>query len=75
MENKVALINQDGLVENVIVASDEFAATLGYAQVVNVTNYQGMVQGWMKYQDGKFLLAPDDKHTDWWNPQMEVTRM
>ena len=75
MENKVALITQDGLVANVIVASDEFAQSLGYANVVNITNYQQNCMAGMKYRDGKFLMPPDEKHQDWWYPSLEVTRM
>lgn len=73
MENKIACI-KDGLVENIIVSSDEFAQTLGFDQVVNVTNITTLVDIGMKYENGVFLLPPDATHTEWWNPNIQVTR-
>lgn len=57
MENKIACI-KDGVVDNVIVCDDAFAQTLGYDAVVNVTNYVGIMQPGLLYQDGVFSLPP-----------------
>ena len=73
MENIIACIN-GGIVQNVIVCDDAFAQTLGFDQVVNVTTYQGPVQIGMKHENGSFLMPADDLHTDWWNPNISVTR-
>ena len=73
MENKIACI-KNGIVENVIICDDEFAKALGYDAVVNVTNYVGRVQAEMKYENGVFLLPPDETHTDWWTDHIPVTR-
>lgn len=74
MENKIACI-KDGLVENIIVSSDEFAQTLGYDQIVNITNITTLVDIGMKYENGMFLMPPDEAHSDWWNPNIQVTRL
>jgi hypothetical protein len=74
MENKIACI-RNGMVENVIVCDDALAQTLGFDQVVNVTAFTGTVQPDMKYENGVFLLPPDATHADWWNPNIQVTRL
>ena len=74
MENIIACIN-GGIVQNVIVCDDAFAQTLGFDQVVNVTNYVGAVHSGMKYENGVFLLPPDETHSDWWTDNIPVTRM
>ena len=73
MENKIACI-KDGLVDNIIVCDDAFAQTLGFDQVINVTNTTATVNIGMKYENGVFLMPPDDTHIDWWNPNIKVTR-
>jgi Leu/Phe-tRNA-protein transferase len=73
MENKIACIN-GGIVQNIIVCDDALAQTLGFDQVVNINEYQGTVQFNMKYENGVFLMPADDTHTDWWNPNIPVTR-
>ena len=74
MENRLVCI-KDGMVANVIVCDDDFAQTLGFDQVVNVTAFTGTVQPDMKYENGVFLLPPDATHADWWNPNIQVTRL
>lgn len=74
MENKIACI-KNGAVENVIICDDALAQTLGFDQVINVTAFTGTVQSGMKYENGVFLLPPDATHADWWNPNIQVTRL
>lgn len=74
MENKIACIN-NGIVETIIISSDEFAQTLGFDQVVNVTNITTLVDIGMKYENNVFLMPPDDTHAEWWNPNIQVTRL
>lgn len=74
MENKIACI-KNGLVENIIICDDNFAQTLGYDQVVNITSLQIPIDIGMKYENAIFLMPPDETHSDWWNPNIQVTRL
>jgi hypothetical protein len=51
------------VVENVIVCDDDFAQTLGYDAVVNVTNYTGVMQPGVLYQNGEFTAPPQPEQT------------
>jgi hypothetical protein len=74
MENRLVCI-KDGMVANVIVCDDYFAQTLGFDQILKANEIIDTVQRGMKYENGVFLMPPDDTHTDWWNPNIQVTRI
>ena len=57
MENKIACIN-NGVVENIIICSDDFAKTLGYAQTVNVTALSVVLGS--QYVGGEFIAPPEE---------------
>ena len=74
MENRLICI-KNGMVENVIVCDDEFAKTLGFDQIIKANTVIDTVQPGMKYENGIFLMPPDDTHADWWTPNIQVTRL
>ena len=51
MENKIAII-KNGIIDNVIVASDEFAKSL-QEETVNITGLEEVSVGW-NYKNGEF---------------------
>jgi hypothetical protein len=74
MENRLICI-QGGMVANVIVCDDDFAQTLGFDQILKANDVMGPVHPGMKYENGVFLMPPDETHTDWWAPNIPVTRL
>jgi hypothetical protein len=59
METKIALLNNN-TVQTVIIGTLEFAQTLGYDQVIDVTNYQGQLQSGMQLVNGVYVMPSEE---------------
>ena len=59
METKIALLNNN-TVQTVIIGTLEFAQTLGYDQVIDVTNYQGQLQSGMQLVNGIYVMPLEE---------------
>jgi hypothetical protein len=59
METKIALLNNN-TVQTVIIGTLEFAQTLGYDQVIDVTNYQGQLQSGMQLVNGVYVMFSEE---------------
>lgn len=59
METKIALLNNN-TVQTVIIGTLEFAQTLGYDQVIDVTNYQGQLQSGMQLVNGVYVILSEE---------------
>lgn len=59
METKIALLNNN-TVQTVIIGTLEFAQTLGYDQVIDVTNYQGQLQSGMQLVNGVYVMPLEE---------------